>query len=64
MYFTDEANEISVTVEFGKVKKKPSDFFAGKISVKGQEVSTISGTYLGFIDFDDVRYWDFTRTTP
>jgi len=26
--------------------------------VHGQKVSTIFGNYMGFIDFDGVRYWD------
>ena len=48
----------------GKVKKHPQDFFSGDISVKNQKVSQIYGSYLGFIEFDAVRYWDFRELKP
>lgn len=31
MEFNDEKNGYSIKIEFGKVKKKPSDYFAGKV---------------------------------
>lgn len=31
---------------------------------KGTKVSTLFGTYLGFINFDDMRYWDYRYVTP
>jgi len=40
------------------MKKKPSDFFEGTINEKGKVVSKFYGTYCGFINFDNVRYWD------
>jgi hypothetical protein len=44
----------------GKVKKQPSDFFNGSIkNASGKETSKFEGTYLGYIDFDEVRYWSY-----
>jgi hypothetical protein len=37
---------------------RPSDYFSGEILRNGKKVSNILGTYLGFIEFDEVRYWD------
>lgn len=37
---------------------RPSDYFSGRILSKGKVVSNVSGTYLGFVNVDDVRYWD------
>lgn len=44
---------------FGKEKKKPSDFFSGHISMDGQQIFSVFGSYMGFIEFDGVRYWDY-----
>lgn len=37
---------------------RPSDYFEGTINEKGKPVSKFYGTYCGFINFDNVRYWD------
>lgn len=37
---------------------RPSDYIAGSIMQKGKSVSQFDGTYCGFLNFDDVRYWD------
>lgn len=37
---------------------RPTDYFEGTINQKGKSVSKFYGTYCGFINFDDVRYWD------
>ena len=37
---------------------RPSDYFEGTITKDGKKVSTGYGSYCGFIDFDNVRYWD------
>ena len=34
------------------------------ITVKGKQVSKMFGTYLGYIDFDSVRYWDHRYFVP
>lgn len=49
----------------GKVKKMPSDYFSGFIkNSAGKEVTQISGSYLGYIDFDDIRYWTYDSVVP
>lgn len=62
--FIDEANNISATVIIGKVKKKPSDYVSGTIKVKDKIISNIYGSYLGFMEFDNVRYWDWRHVLP
>ena len=32
--------------------------------MKGKEVCKIYGTYMGFIEFNKVRYWDYRHITP
>ncbi|KAM3146116.1 hypothetical protein pb186bvf_001773 [Paramecium bursaria] len=58
MTFTDSKNEITASVEFDSVSQKPSDYLSGEIKVKGQRVCKIYGSYLGYIEFGDQRYWD------
>lgn len=43
---------------------RPSDYFSGKITHKGKVVSSLSGTYLGFLNIDDSRYWDGRLMSP
>jgi len=40
------------------LKKKTSDYFQGEIKLKNIVVSKILGSYLGFIEFNNIRYWD------
>jgi len=56
--FTDEVNEIVGFYEPGKYRLKTQDWVCGDIKVKGKKVSDITGNYMGFIDFNKVRYWD------
>lgn len=43
----------------------PSDYFSGFIkNSAGKEVTQISGSYLGYIDFDDIRYWTYDSVVP
>jgi hypothetical protein len=51
-------------IELGNVKNKPSDYFQGKITLEGEEVCNIYGSYMGFIDFSSIRYWDFRQILP
>mmetsp|Transcript_15329 Transcript_15329/g.14911 ORF Transcript_15329/g.14911 Transcript_15329/m.14911 type:complete len:151 (+) Transcript_15329:1213-1665(+) len=60
--FKDEKNGIHATIDIGKIKKKAQDFFIGTIKKHGIPVSEIRGNYLGFVDFDKVRYWDARDT--
>ena len=64
LVFNDEKNGISAELAFDNVKKKPSDYFQGEIKEKGKKVCKIYGSYMGFIEFDSIRYWDFRYITP
>ncbi len=37
---------------------RPQDYIKGEIKHNGKTVSTIYGSYVGFVEFDGVRYWD------
>jgi len=37
---------------------RPQDYLAGEIKMNGKTVSTLRGNYMGFLDFDNERYWD------
>jgi len=56
--FNDFKNEIECVLKFGSVKKKPSDFCTGEIKLKGKSICKVLGSYLSFVEFDGVRYWD------
>jgi len=69
MTYTDEANGIQAELKFGNVKKKAKDYFSGVIRqraandpTKWLDVTQIRGTYLGYIEFDGIRYWDLRET--
>jgi hypothetical protein len=64
MEFVDEKNRIRCNIAFGKVKKKPSDYIEGIITVKGQPESHIRGTYLGWLEIDAKRYFDYRHSLP
>jgi len=64
MEFVDEDNKIHCNIHFGKVKKRPSDYFEGVITVDGKPVSTVQGTYMGYIEIDNKRYFDYRYTQP
>ena len=56
--FTDEANEIVGHYAPGTYRMKKQDYLWGEIKVKGKKVCEITGNYMGWLDFDKVRYWD------
>ena len=56
--FTDEANQIVAQYEPGKYRLKTQDYICGDIKVRGQKVCDIYANYMGFADFNKVRYWD------
>jgi len=64
MEFKDEENGIYCNIHFGKVKGKPSDYFDGVVTVNNEPVSKIFGSYLGFIDVDGKRYFDYRYVQP
>jgi len=64
MIFKDLTNGFECSIKFGTVKKKPSDHFAGEIKLKGITVCKVYGSYLSFVEFNDVRYWDVRDNIP
>jgi len=58
MNFEDPANNLTASFKFGNVRGKPNDYFSGEIVYNGKSVSKIHGNYMGYIDFDGVRYYD------
>lgn len=56
--FTDPKNGLTAWYEINSVKRKPKDYFKGEILKDGEVVSKMYGNCMGYIDFDDVRYWD------
>jgi len=62
--FSDESNGLYAKISMGKVKNMPSDYLKGDIMYNGKIMSSIGVTYLGYIDFDKTRYWDYRRVTP
>ncbi|EGR27990.1 oxysterol binding, putative [Ichthyophthirius multifiliis] len=62
--FQDVKNNIKAEISIDSVKKKPSDYICGEIKVNDQTVSKCYGSYMGFIEFDGMRYWDFRYVTP
>lgn len=54
----DEKNKLSLNINFGKEKKRPSDFFSSEILREGIPIEKFYGTYLGYINIGSHRYWD------
>lgn len=57
--FEDLTN--GVTAQYTIGTKKGRDYVTGWIKKDGKTVSELSGTYMGYIEFDKVRYWDIRR---
>ena len=56
--FDDEANGLTGFIKYGAYAMKKQDFIWGEIFKNGKKVCTIEGNYMGYMDFDKVRYWD------
>ena len=58
--FNDTENDLKGIIEFSASHSwsTPQDFITGRILAKGEAISTLRGNYMGFLDFDGVRYWD------
>lgn len=56
--FTDESNGVTGFIEYGAYNFRKQDFVWGEIHQNGQKVSDVTGNYNGYLDFDEVRYWD------
>lgn len=60
--FVDEMHGIEASYTFGTAGRKyPRDYFTGEIKRDGEVVSKIFGSFMGYVDFDGVRYWDGRR---
>ena len=64
LLFTDKTNNITAEMEFDNVRWKATDYFSGDIRKNGHRVSKIYGSYMGYINFDDRRYWDYSKILP
>ncbi|CAK72506.1 unnamed protein product (macronuclear) [Paramecium tetraurelia] len=62
--FLDKKNDISACVELDSVRWKASDYLSGEIKQKGKKVCKIYGSYMGYIEFGEVRYWDVNYIRP
>jgi hypothetical protein len=62
--FLDEGHDLKCELRFTGQKGKPSDYFMGTVTEAGRELCTVSGTYLGFMDFGNERYWDSRYIEP
>ncbi len=51
-------------MSIGSVKKKPTDYVEGEIIYKNKAVSKLTGSYMGFLEFDEKRYWDARDIYP
>lgn len=57
--FEDEKN--GITAEYTIGTKKGRDYVSGWIKQNGQKVCELNGTYMGYVEFDKVRYWDIRQ---
>jgi len=58
MLFKDLVHGFELVLKLGNVKKKTSDWFQGEIKLKNIVVSKALGSYLSFVEFNNIRYWD------
>ena len=58
--FRDDTHGVTAWYEFGDggKKKNPKDYVRGEIIRDGSVLSKIYGNMMGYLDFDDQRYWD------
>ena len=57
--FTDVQNDLTAEVQYGAYMFKKQDYVWGEIKKAGKKVCEITGNYVGHLDFDEVRYWDY-----
>ena len=64
--FEDKENGITASFRPGKVKGrgKTKDHFKFDIFINGKSVSTVEGSYMGYIRVDGEKYWDPRYTKP
>lgn len=52
-------------INIGKIRGKPSDYLEGQIKNQdSNSICTLTGTYLGYLEFDRIRYWDVRENHP
>lgn len=55
----DAKHNLKCLIKFGTVSREPTDFLEGFIVENNKKIiSKLRGSYLGFLEFDGVRYWD------
>ena len=59
--FEDKQNGVTAEYTIGGAKGHGKDYFVGEIKKDGKVVSKLFGTYMGYIEFDGVRYFDIRR---
>lgn len=62
--FEDKENGLKCLVKVGAVKNHPSDSLSGEITVNEKKVSSLKGSFMSNIDFDETRYWDIRENFP
>jgi len=64
MSFKDEKNGFALTLKFNTGPKKPSDHFQGEITLNNICLSKVYGSFVSYIEFDNIRYWDIRENIP
>jgi len=57
--FEDE--KAGITAQYTIGTKKGRDYVHGWIKKHGKKVAELNGSYMGYLEFDGVRYWDIRR---
>ena len=56
--FTDEVNGLVGYYNHNGYTFRKQDYMWGEIHKNGEKVSEITGNYMGYLNFDNERYWD------
>jgi len=56
--FKDEKHGFELTLKMGSILKKPSDYFQGEIKLNNIILSKAYGSFVSFVEFDNIRYYD------
>lgn len=60
--FTDQANNLEAYYQYGAYNFRKQDFVWGEMKQNGSKICEVEGNYMGYLDFDSVRYWDARET--